>query len=183
MKKSKKPFAQNKIAYIVYSNPTATAALIEEYGYEAPQDPHQLVDVTKDLVKKKGIGVIKSLLQIHPDKKAILSLNQVEDSYCGCGQANYTGTDKAEYLESLSKLSLIELEKRYDTLKKKSSETPENATLSEEVQLVWNELRLRKKEEKPKKTKTYQIEKLVLLGAALIAGIVIGSMNKVSHAT
>ncbi|HEY9084033.1 MAG TPA: hypothetical protein VIN73_11915 [Vicingaceae bacterium] len=160
-KKRRSGFAQNKIAYIVYSKQKEARELVNNYGYEAPKDVHSLVETVKLLVKKKGRKAIKDLVQFHPDKKVILKYAQPEaanfceacgnstylpeDNYCGgCGHVNFTGsTDVGKFLNNLKKMETAALEKYYGEVLSKASKNPEDNRLADEVQLVWNELRQR----------------------------------------
>lgn len=202
MKQKRSKHAQNRIAYIVYGNPKATRQLIDQHGYQAPKQEHELVGATKQLVLKKGRSVVKELLQIHPDRDAILSLEQSkEDSYCGacssygyvpetqqckgCGYASYTGEN--QFVDQLIDMSILELERLYQNTVSKANKDPKNTDLSEEVRLLWNELRKRKKEDtkttEPEKH-TYDLsegllikpkEAMIILGLTLLAGGLIGS--------
>ncbi|MDN5201230.1 hypothetical protein QQ008_07650 [Fulvivirgaceae bacterium BMA10] len=200
--------AQNRIAYIIYSNPGKVRKLIDQHGYEPPKNVHDLVKATKQLVRRKGRRFVKELIKLHPDRKAILSVEKIredsycsacssysydpEDNYCGsCGHSSYTGQDnKPEFLKQLVGMGLNELEELYENVVRKSNKDPKNPALSEEVRLVWNELRLRKKEgiEKPDKSLQQPItdtcsdgilvkpkEALIVLGLTLVAGGLIGS--------
>jgi len=200
-------FAQNKIAYIVYGNQKEARKLVYDYGYEAPKDIHGLVDTVKLLVKKKGRKVIKDLILIHPDKRAILKLAQPsednfcggcgnhsylpEDNYCGgCGHVNFTGTtDIGQFLDQLIEMNTTELEKYYQDIFKKANQNPQDSKLADEVQLVWNELRQRmniaeKEEEKPEENsfcKHIAKSELAIAGVILVTGILIGSAFKSSN--
>lgn len=193
--------AQNPIAYIVYNNPKDTQRLIDTHGYQAPDNAHDLVSATKELVRKEGKSIIKSLMAIHPDRKAILSLEKgKEDQYCGacnsysydpeqkacksCGHASYTGTPTQPLLQELVELNVEALEKRYQEAVQQANEAPQNTSLSEQVRLIWNELRLRKKETLPGQESSqvqahpgmwvHPKEALLILGLTLVAGTLIG---------
>lgn len=197
-----KRLAQNSIDYIVYSNPKSVRKLLYDCGYEAPRNEHTLVKATKELIQKKGSEIITELLQLHPDKKAILSLNakkpqqktcnscdhhnyNSKDNFCGaCGHSNYKGSgDEDSFLDQFSDASDKEVQKYYDRIRKRSNTNPEDQKLASEVQLVWNELRQRKllqkeavKEEKtPSTTFSFLKDELVLLGVVFIAGYLVGS--------
>jgi len=204
--KKRSRHAQNKIDYIVYNNPHATQDLIDKHGYHPPKNAHDLVAVTKQLVRKKGRSVVKELIQLHPDRQAILSLEKTkEDSFCGacsnysfnpanntcnsCGHSSYTGD--STFVDQLLKMSVLEIERLYQNTVLKSNKDPQNTDLAEEVRLIWNELRLRKKEDSPStpnQAKTtlaaHDItqgivvkpkEALIILGLTLVAGGLIGS--------
>ena len=204
--KKRSGFAQNKIAYIVYSKQKEARELVNNYGYEDPKDVHSLVETVKLLVKKKGRKVVKDLIQIHPDKKAILKYSQPEednfcgacgnstyipeDNYCGgCGHVNFTGsTDIGKFLNRLENLDTEALEKYYREILNKANKSPEDNRLADEVQLVWNELRQRmegikkeKEEEKTEENSFYKHVKkseLTIAGVILLTGILIGSAFK-----
>lgn len=205
--KKRSRFAQNKIAYIVYSNQKEARKLVHDYGYEAPKDIHSLVETVKLLVKKKGRKVIKDLLFIHPDKRAILKLVKSkednfcggcgnhsylpEDNYCGgCGHVNYTGnTAISKILDQLTAMGNSELEQHYQEILQKANANPKDTQLADEVQLVWNELRQRmnyaeKEEETPKKDSFCQHitkSEITIAGVLLVTGILIGSAFKSSN--
>lgn len=192
--------AQNRIDYIVYHNPDDVAKLLFDYGFEAPEDPTHLAEAIKELTRKKGRKVIKELIQLHPDKDAILKLNTAqEDNFCGacsndsyntesnfcraCGHSNYAGTgDEDSFLNQFESYDDKALERYYQTIVKRSNANAEDKNLAQEVQMVWNELRIRKeakkKEEEPKPhtQKTFSITKdeLILFGVVFIAGALVG---------
>lgn len=194
-------FIQNRIDYIVYGNPKAVSRLIYDYGYEPPENPHDLVKAAKILVQKRGRNAIKDLIKLHPDKKAILKVERgKEDSYCGacgsysyqpsdnycgvCGHSHYDGEgDKATFLDQLVDMGKGELEEYYQSILRKSNSNPDDSNLAEEVQIVWNELRNRKDEEKQADEKEEKEqsdfrqakEGLIILGLVFIAGVLVGS--------
>lgn len=201
-------FAQNRIEYIVYGNPEKAKQLVENYGFESPRDVHGLVGAVKELVRRKGRKVIKDLIKIHPDKRAIIKMSrQREDNYCGacnshsynpednfcgsCGHSNYTGdTDVGDFINKLVKMNTSELEKYYQDTMSKSNADPDNMDLADEVQIVWNELRQRKtdkkEEEKEKKEEKSPLippafvsqQGMVVLGLTLLAGVLVGASIK-----
>ena len=208
--------AQNRIDYIVYSNPKGVSNLIEKYDYEAPEHVRDLVKFTKRLVRRKGRKFTKELLKLHPDRKAILQVEKIkEDSYCSacsnysydaeanycgaCGHSAYTGSkDQPDFLRQLVGMGIKELEELYENVVQKSNRSPQNQPLAEEVRLVWNELRLRKKEGispsiKQPEEKVSEItrdgihvqpnEALLILGLTLLAGGLIGSAWNVTNKT
>lgn len=194
-------FIQNRIDYIVYGNPKAVSRLIYDYGYEPPESPHDLVKAAKILVQKRGRNAVKDLIKLHPDKKAILKVERgKEDSYCGacgshsyqpsdnycgvCGHSHYDGEgDKATFLDQLVDMGKGELEEYYQSILRKSNSNPDDSNLAEEVQIVWNELRNRKdeekqgdeKEEKEQSDFRQAKEGLIILGLVFIAGVLVGS--------
>ena len=199
-------FAQNRIDYIVYGNPKEAKELVHRYGYESPKDIHELVAAIKELVRRKGRKVIKDLIGIHPDKKAIAKIGRKrEDNYCGacnsnaynsednfcgaCGHSNYTGdTDLGDFIDQLVKMNTSELENYYQDIMSKSNADPEDMNLADEVQIVWNELRKRKttdNQEEEKKEERSLIppafvnqQGMVVLGLTLLAGVLVGASIK-----
>ena len=191
---------QNRIDYIVYHNPDKVSNLLYQYGFEPPKDQKHLAEAVKELARNKGRKVIKELIQLHPDKDAILKLSESqEDSFCGacsndsynnesnfcssCGHSNYSGSgDEDNFLNQFGGYKDKELERYYQGIVKRSNADPENKNLAQEVQMVWNELRTRKealkKEEEPKteKPKSFGVTKddLILFGVVFIAGALVG---------
>ncbi|WP_179022137.1 hypothetical protein [Winogradskyella forsetii] len=199
--KQKPSLAQNRIDYIVYHNTDDVSKLLFEYGFEAPEDPKHLAEAIKELARKKGRKVIKELIQIHPDKEAILKLSQPkEDNFCGacsndsyntesnfckaCGHSNYSGTgDEDSFLNQFESYSDKDLERYYQTIVKRSNAQANDKNLAQEVQMVWNEVRIRKEakkkeeeEPKPQPHKTFSVTKdeLLLFGVVFIAGALVG---------
>lgn len=201
-------FAQNRIAYIVYGNPDQAKKLLQDYGFEPPRDIHELLHAVKELVRRKGRKVIKDLIKIHPDKRAIIKFNrQREDNFCGacsshaynsednfcgaCGHSNYTGEgDLGAFIDKLVKMDTSTLEKYYQDTVSQANEDPDDANLAEEVQIIWNELRKRKTDKKEEdqpeeKEKTSLIpssfvsqQGMVVLGLTLLAGVLVGASIK-----
>lgn len=212
MKKSltRSRYAQNRIAYIVYGNPDGARKFLFDQGYHPPKNIHDLVHATKELVKTKGKTIVPLLLNVHPEKELILKLNQPqnkhgEDSFCGacgsssfnpesnfcgaCGSSNFSGDsslDVGDYIDQLVDMTTSQLEKHYQEVLAASNKKPEDLSLMEEVQLVWNELRQRKlnaeipKQEVAKDKDRFTVSKdgVVILGLTLAAGVLIGSSIK-----
>ena len=195
---------QNSIDYMVLHNADAVRNLIFEEGFEPPEDPTELVLTTKELIRKKGKKVIEKLLALHPDKKAILAVSSpkpktscnacnndnynAEDNYCGgCGHSNYIGSGGEDsFLEQFNDASDKKLAQYYKTAVKKSNTNPDNKNLATEVQMIWNELRLRKeKKENHKENQSIASmsiiggrDKYVLMSLVFIAGVLVGSSFK-----
>ena len=201
-KNRRSKYAQNKIEYIVFGNPTGAKKLLLEKGYQAYPSVKDNAAALKQLVQKEGKTVIKDLIQIHPDKAAILAITKdKEDSFCGacsnytynpennycgsCGHSNYVteDIDIGDFLDQMVDMSTSEVEKYYKDILSKSNKNPEDLTLADEVQLVFNELRVRKnkdlQEEMQEKEGTSKLfiseNRMVVLGLTLVAGILIGS--------
>lgn len=207
MKQQPPRYAQNSIDYIIYSDPKQARRLLDQYGYAAPGNVHQLVQTVKRVVRRKGKPFIRELLEIHPDRKALLSIvqnreahychacssysYQPEGNYCGtCGHSAYTGPDsQSGFLKRLAGMGLSELETLYQNIVAQSNKEPQNQTLSEEVRLVWNELRTRKKDTpapasdstKPHAESGIRVrpkDAMLILALTLVAGGLIGSAWK-----
>lgn len=164
--------AQNRIDYIVLQKPADAAGILDKYGYEAPRKPEDLAKAMKQLVRKKGEPVIKDLIAIHPEKQLILEAtghNSDESNYCGCHSA-YSG-DTKELLDKLSELSVDDLTRLYDDIKKQSKEKPDDKSLTAQLETVWDEIKRRKNQ-----TKKIQEETNLWLKIAIgvLAGIIIG---------
>jgi len=171
--------AQNRIDYIVLQKPTEASKILEQYGYEPPTEKQELPRAIKLLIRKKGDGVIKELLRIHPERELILQLSghtTDESNYCGC-QSAYTGELK-DYLDKLSGMSADELNKLYEEAKQKAKETPGDKTVMGGVEAIWDELKRRKKqtEDDSKKEKEVSQRLLMQLGLAFLAGIIIAKI-------
>lgn len=191
--------AQNKIDYIVFHNPKKVSELLYNQGFDPPKDPIGLASAIKELSRKKGKKFIEELVQLHPDKSTILSLNKSkttsscgackndtynsDGNYCAnCGHSNYMGSgDEDSFLSQFESYTDGALEKYYRGIVRKSNTDPENTTLAQEVQMVWNEIRQRKEknnktektESKPKQQLISRNE-LVLLGIVFFAGALVG---------
>lgn len=74
IKSGRSPLAQSRIDYIAYGNPNEVSDLIARYGYEPPQSLPDLSDAVKELIRLEGKKVVADLVQLHPDKEAILSV-------------------------------------------------------------------------------------------------------------
>jgi len=183
--------AQNRIDYIVYGNPKGVRSLIYQEGYEVPKNLSELSQATKLLVQKRGKNFIQKLVQIHPDKKIILQLSKGKKD-CGCracGYLSYTGSsDKNDFLDRLETMNLNELEKYYRNLNRESRAKPNDRNLEEEVRLVWEEIRQRKRSEifessnnhlasKEAKSGRFKLanDTLIALALTLAAGVLIGT--------
>jgi hypothetical protein len=166
--------AQNRIDYIVLQNPSEAAKIVEKYGYEAPAKVDDLVQAVKLLVKKKGEPVIKDLIAIHPEKKLILEISghkSDESDFCGCN-SSYTEETK-QLLDKLSELSVDDLSKVYDDLKKDVKDNPTDTTLMAKVETVWDEIKRRKKQTQKIESKQ-ENNQWLKIALGVIAGLIIG---------
>lgn len=191
--------AQNKIDYIVFHNTKKVSELLYNQGFEPPKKPIELVEAIKELVRKKGRKFLEELVQLHPDKSAILSLNTSKTTsscgackkesyddkgnYCAnCGHSNYLGSgDEDSFLGQFDSYKDVELEKYYRGIVRKSNEAPENKNLAQEVQMIWNEIRQRREkqnsvEQTSQHSKSNRITKedLLLFGVVFFAGVLVG---------
>ena len=200
-RKKRSRFAQNRIDYIVFGNPKGAAQLVYDYGYEPAENLHDLSRAVRQLIRKKGRKAVRKLISIHPDRKAILKVESgKEDNYCGmcssysynpqdkycggCGHSHYDGKgDKKDFLRSLVDMGTDQLKTYYESIVRKSNNTPEDPALSEQVQMVWNELRQRKqkqdREEDPEDEKIKAMrrakEGFIIISLVFAAGILVGS--------
>lgn len=91
-----RPQKINRINYIVQENPEGVANLLGKEGIAIPNNLTELIWRTKEWVSKNGRPAILKLLQEHPEKDLLLSLNQLEDfdqySACGC-KSSFDGSD------------------------------------------------------------------------------------------
>lgn len=74
IKSNRSPLAQSRIDYITFGNPGEVRKLITRYGYEPPSSLADLSDAVKELIRQEGKKVVADLVQLHPDKEAILSV-------------------------------------------------------------------------------------------------------------
>ena len=205
-KNKRSKYAQNKIDYIVFGNPSGAKKLLYKKGYKPFSNIQLTAKAIKQLVRKEGRTVIKELAQIHPDKPLIIAANkEQEDSFCGacnnhtyvpdsnsctsCGHSNFVtkDIDVGNFLDQLLDMNTSEIEGHYKDILSKSNKNPKDISLAEEVQIVWNELRQRrtnKVEEKNSNEKAdlctclFSEKGVVILGLTLVAGILIGSKIK-----
>lgn len=206
IKHKRSRYAQNKIDYIVFGNPSGAKKLLFEKGYQPLANIQHTAQAIKQLVKKEGRQLIKELIQIHPDKALILkTTGALEDSFCGacsnytyvpetnscssCGHSNFntSAIDVGDILDQLVNMNTSEMETYYKEILGKSNKDPKDLNLADEVQIVWNELRQRKtkdlqekdsNEKKEVTTLLFSERGVIILGLTLVAGILIGSKIK-----
>lgn len=76
----------NRIDYIVSENPIGVAEILLVEGIEPAIEMESLIDQTKLWIQENGKDAIVKLLQVHPEKDAILTANaEIFDSFSGCG--------------------------------------------------------------------------------------------------
>lgn len=158
--------AQNKIDYIVYSNPKGAKELLEREGITPNSNIEKLLHQIKRLVRRKKQEAIKSLLAIHPEKNLLKGLNE-EDHYCGscqnysynpqsntcqvCQSNNYLGKEElSEFLERLQNMPLDKLQDYYKHWAEKATKYPSDTQMANKVQLIWHELKKKVQKEKNK---------------------------------
>ncbi len=192
----------SRIEYIVLSHLPQSKKLIEDFGYEAPEKATDVIQGIKFLIRKHKRKAVTALLKIHPDRKALIAIQREEEDHfcsacsessydpiedqCGsCGHSNYNG-NKSLFLDKIRKMELPELEKYYQNLLEKSKDFPKDASIQEEVELVWNELRQLKpgqdpqeqEEEIPQTMKIIAFEQTMfftVMGLTLLVGGLIGN--------
>lgn len=176
--------------------------MVEDFDYEAPQNLGDLCETVRFLIRKYKKKAIVALLKIHPDREALLSIEKQEedqfcsacsehnynseDNYCGsCGHSNYTG-NKSEFLAQLEGMSKSELDTYYQNLLKKSKLNPDDQDLSEEVQMVWNHIRLNKEDDAKESDErpavaTIAMEQSMFIGVfamVFVVGVIVGTSLK-----
>ena len=192
--------AQKRIDYIVFGNPRKARKLLRNYGITPPRKLEDVLPEVKKLIRDKGRKVVKDLIRIHPDKRAVIRIAKKdgevsyfeEDSFCGsCGEHSYnpsigvcrtcgTGDSKTYSIDQLLAMPLESLKQHYEGLVAKSNNAPNNIALANQVQQVWNVLRGRINEPKKDEPLEGSITKkhLCILGLTFAAGIMIGSALK-----
>lgn len=190
-KEKRSPYAQNRIDYIVYSNPGRSRKLLHDYGYEAPKNIHQVVAAIKELVKSKGKKVIKGLILIHPEKELILKETghgQSYNSFCGACSSNYCGCGSSydgslsDLLSEVSNMSVKELESTYQKIKEETKKDPDNISLISKGETIYDELKKRSKNKEQKKDneedRTMKTLKIVApVAIAFFIGWVVGKLS------
>jgi hypothetical protein len=210
-----KGIQRSRIDYIVNGNPEGVRKLVYDLGYEAPDNNKELSQVVRQLIRREGRSVTEALVKLHPDKEVILDLEKdkkeevkevkvekkecdcnncqkkkeikkAEDSFCGCQHYSYTGSPEQK-TENLASMAMTELQSRYESLVKKSTEHPEDTSIQKQVMQAWDELRNRIKNDKDLLEKTSEEKKdkascvlvsykegLLILGLTLFAGLIMG---------
>ncbi|MFC4633512.1 hypothetical protein ACFO3O_06315 [Dokdonia ponticola] len=162
---------QNRIDYIVFHNIKQAQKLLYDEGFESPEDPYDLVEAIKELIREKGREVIKALLKIHPDKNAILAIadtvkvcenckTKISDTKKkGCSSCKKKGCASCEKatvsLEDNYTTDSEELEATtpLDDLVNKYKASP-SKELEKEIEARWNSIRLTPKKELKEKPTT-----------------------------
>ena len=201
----------NRIDYIVQSDPAKTNQILKQYGFEPIYHRNHLAQAIRQLIREKGRVVIRDLLLIHPDRKAILRLEkpkqsilcasckkkvdeEQDDQYCStCSEANFLDSHEKGVKEQLSELSKPELKQIFNRMLNESNADPGNKQKDEMMQVVWNELRKREGKEDdsettPKKAWEFRLswkELGLSLAIVLIAGYFWGNKERpiTSHST
>ena len=179
----------NRIEYITAVNPKGVKQVINKLGYECPEQMSGITRTMKLIIRKHGKPAIKALLEVHPDRQAILSMKKPckcelkEDHFCGCQTSNYVGQEMG--LDALKSMNLEELESYYETVVAQSNKNPGNTRLAEQVQLIWKILSGKRKEAaaKPKSEENGFLRKVMttewmIAGGILTLGILLGRSFK-----
>lgn len=175
---------QNRIDYIVYHNTLEAKKLLYDKGFEPPQDPEDVAEAIKELVRNNGETAITSLLQIHPDKNAILS---TFGSRTICSSCKSAITDKDKGGCNSCKASkedafvddVTDDRSRLQMLYKKYNENPNDLSLEKEIESLWNTLRSSKnasvkQEETPQPTMLLTKKELLIYSGIFTAGVLLG---------
>lgn len=168
----------NRIAYIVQENPNGVATTLLAEGIQPSGDVTKLIAQTKLWIQKGGKKAIVKLLQVHPEKNAIIAANSPEFqnySGCGCGgkssfdgscscKSSFDGTpcscsSKSSFSEDSTKQNILkklaafgekELLLHYKDLKRLLEKFPDDNELRTEVEVTWEYLKSNKElDEKP----------------------------------
>ena len=162
----------NRINYIVQENPKGVADALLAAGIKPSSNREVLTKQTKAWIQKEGKAAVIKLLQVHPEKKAILSANQsgfdnygscgckssFDGSACGC-KSSFDGStcpcnSKSSYskedLKELEAMNEKELRQHYKDLKNLLKQFPDDEELRKEVEMVWQFIRSNNKQSKEK---------------------------------
>ncbi len=142
---------QNRIDYIVFHNIMEAQKLLYDQGFESPEDPYDLVEAIKELVREKGGEVIKALLKIHPDKNAILAIADTVKVCENC--KTKLGESKKKGCSSCKKKSCTSCKKAAASLEDNYTTDPKK--LDSDTHLVYL---FKKYEENPSKENEKEIE-------------------------
>ncbi len=167
----------NRINYIVEENPKGVSSVLLADGINPSSNIDVLIKQTKGWIQKRGQAAIIKLLQVHPEKNAILSANQskfenfggcpckssfdgssckcssFDGSACSCSKSSYS-----EELGELEKMDKKELKKHYNELKRLLKRFPEDKELREEVETVWQHLKSKKQRKNSTRAKKQPIQ-------------------------
>lgn len=186
--KQRSKHAQNKISYIVYSNPDGVRSLLDQYGYDAPKNIHDLDGATRELVKEQGVQFINDLLLEHPEREAIIETVEAGKdkyhNYCGaCGASNFNGEEPIP----VDGMTTPQLERYYEELKAEAKEFPGDSVLTRQIELVWHTLNQRKSSDQeqpqdPAETGDEEEKITVSKGQLAVAGLVFAAAVIVARA-
>ena len=171
----------NRIDYIVQENPIGVATTLLAEGIQPSSDISTLIAQTKLWIQKGGKESIIKLLQVHPEKNAIISANTPEfqnydgcscessfdGSGCGC-KSSFDGTacscaSKSSFSEDTAKQNIQkgltvmgekELLLHYKDLKRLLEKFPNDDELRSEVEITWEYLKSHKSLDKNSNTIT-----------------------------
>jgi hypothetical protein len=150
----------NRINYIVQENPEGVASTLKGEGINPSSDIKELTGQTKAWIQKEGKTAVVKLLQVHPEKRAILSAHQsgfVNYGGCGC-KSSFDGSpcpcsSKSSYsVDGLSDLEAMderELGLHYKDLKRLLKQFPDDEELRKEVETVWQLIRSNSNSSRP----------------------------------
>lgn len=191
------PLGQNRIDYIVFHNPEAAYQLLYNKGFSPPDEPTELAETIKELIRVNGQAAIEDLLHIHPDKKAIAAIINpkqycqkcqkvvVKDSSGACiGCKSNTVTDS--FIAEFDGMETAELVQKKEGLLQKLQTDQSNTNLNKKVVQISKALEKRTAENsdpKPIVTSAIQLhtpplteQRLFVFGGIFIAGMLFGWM-------
>lgn len=177
----------NRIEYIVQENPNGVSTTLLSEGIQPSTDIRKLIDQTKLWIQKGGKEAVIKLLQVHPEKNAIISANANEfENYggCGCGgkssfdgsgcgcKSSFNGSpcpckskssfsedsEKQKIIKELSVLSEQELLLHYKSLKRLLEKFPDDEKLRTEVEITWEHLKSQKEIDEKLRAKSNTLE-------------------------
>jgi len=151
------PLGQNRIDYIVYHNTKAAHQLLYDQGFIPPDDPYELAEAIRELVRKRGQQVVEALLHIHPDKKAIATILSGKQYCQKCKKeihkdANGICIDckpktlvlEDSFTTAYEQMDTTSLQAHFDRTLQKSNANPSDDRLAKEVHHTFQALQSRK---------------------------------------